>query len=234
MTAPDDGGYPDLGHIDCWVFDLDNTLYPAACDLFSQVDRRMGSFIAEALSLPPDAARALQKHYFRTYGTTLRGLMDEHGVDPAAYLAYVHDIDLSGLAPSPRLDAVLRALPGRKVIYTNGSRAHAARVTARLGIAGRFEATVDIAAAGYDPKPSAAAFEVMLARLAIDPRRAVMVEDIARNLDPARAAGMVTVWLKGAANWAMPSAEDAVDHVAEDLTVWLEGVAARLSRAGAG
>ena len=220
------GRATDLDGVDCWVFDLDNTLYPASTNLFGQVDRRMGLFIAELLGLSPEDARALQKQYFRTHGTTLNGLMRVHGIDPRAFLDFVHDIDLDVLRPAGALDAALGGLPGRKVIYTNGSEAHARRVLDRLQIAGHFDGIVDIVASGYDPKPSAAAFAQMLSRLAVVPERAAMVEDMARNLRPARAAGLVTVWLKGSADWAAPAPDDAIDHVIDDLADWLAGVAA--------
>jgi putative hydrolase of the HAD superfamily len=218
---------PDLAHLDCWVFDLDNTLYPAASNLFDQVDRRMGAFIVETLGLAPEEARALQKQYFRDYGTTLSGLMREHGIDPQAFLDYVHDIDLSVLGPAPRLGAALAALPGRKVIYTNGSIAHAQRVLTRLEIAGHFDGIVDIVVSDFDPKPSTRAFARMLDHLRVRPDRAAMVEDIAKNLRPAKAVGMVTVWLRGDARWAAPTEDDVIDHVVDDLADWLSGVAAQ-------
>ncbi len=217
-------GASTLARITCWVFDLDNTLYSASTRLFDQVDRRMGRFIAERFGLAPDEARALQKRYFREHGTTMNGLMRVHGIDPAAFLDYVHDIDLSALAPAPALDAALAALPGRKVIYTNGSEAHAERVLDRLGIARHFDGIVDIVASDYDPKPSGAAFARMMDRLAVPADGAAMVEDMARNLRPARDAGLVTVWVRGDAAWAVPDEADVIDYVIDDLADWLAGI----------
>jgi putative hydrolase of the HAD superfamily len=212
-----------LDAVETWVFDLDNTLYPAASSLFDQVDRRMGEFVARHLGLPFDAGRAEQKRLFRAHGTTLRGLMVEHGVDPVVFMDHVHAIDLSGIDPDPRLDAALARLPGRKVVYTNGSVAHAARVTAHLGIARHFDATFDIAAAGWVPKPEPAPYATMLDRLAIDPARAAMVEDIARNLVPAAALGMATVWVRSDADWAKAGAAAAthIHHETDDLPAFL-------------
>ncbi len=214
-----------LDAVETWVFDLDNTLYPAASSLFDQVDRRMGEFVARHLGVPAEAARTEQKRLFRAHGTTLRGLMVEHGVDPVDFMDYVHAIDLTRLDPDPRLDRSLARLPGRKVVYTNGSVAHAARVTARLGIDRHFDATFDIAAAGWIPKPDPAPYRVMLDRLGIAPARAAMVEDIARNLAPAAALGMTTVWVRSDLDWAKAGADAAhVHHETDDLAAFLLAV----------
>lgn len=214
-----------LDAVETWVFDLDNTLYPAASSLFDQVDRRMGEFVARHLGVPAEVARTEQKRLFRAHGTTLRGLMVEHGVDPVDFMDYVHAIDLTRLDPDPRLDRSLARLPGRKVVYTNGSVAHAARVTARLGIDRHFDATFDIAAAGWIPKPDPAPYRVMLDRLGIAPARAAMVEDIARNLAPAAALGMTTVWVRSDLDWAKAGAAAAhVHHETDDLAAFLLAV----------
>jgi len=144
---------PDLSHIGHWVFDLDNTIYPAECNLFAQVDVRIGAYIAETLDLPHDEARRMQKGYFRRYGTTMKGLMQEYGIDPHHFLDYVHDIDYSPVPPSGDLAAVLGRLDGPKYIFTNGSVKHAEAVLDRLGVAGLFADIFDIAAAGFHPKP---------------------------------------------------------------------------------
>ena len=216
-----------LCHVETWVFDLDNTLYPASCNLFNQVDRRMGMFIAERLSLPFDQARAVQKAYFRSHGTTLRGLMVEHGIEPQSFLDYVHDIDITRVPPDPDLDAALRSLPGRKVVFTNASRGHAERVLERLGVQEHFGAIWDIAAADYIPKPEPRPYETLVEHLQLDARRAVMVEDIARNLEPAHALGMTTVWIATARAWGAP-ADGArhIDHRISDVTSWLTAVVA--------
>lgn len=216
-----------LHHVESWIFDLDNTLYPASCDLFSQVDRRMGEFICRELALDAVAARALQKQYFREHGTTLRGLMTVHGIDPAVFLDYVHDIDLAPVAASRALDDALGRLEGRKLIFTNGSVAHAERILEKIGIARHFDDMVDIVASDYVPKPDPATYDRMVTRFGIEPARAAMVEDIARNLVPARALGMTTVWLRGGNDdWAHPEDDDdPADHIIDDLEVWLTGVA---------
>lgn len=216
----------DPATIETWVFDLDNTLYPARCNLFVQVSARMTRFIQDRFDLEHDPARALQRDLFRRFGTTLRGLMTEHGVEPIAFLDYVHDIDVTPVDPSPRLDALLAALPGRKVIFTNGSVPHAERVTDRLGVTRHFDTVFDIVAADYVPKPDPRPYARLLETAAIDPARAVMIEDMAKNLAPAAALGMRTVWLQTEHDWARDGAEaDHVHHVAEDLVGFLESVA---------
>jgi len=212
---------------EAWVFDLDNTLYPAACDLFAQVNERMAGFISNQLGLDPLTARHLQKRYFHEHGTTLRGLMLEHGTDPKAYLAYVHDIDLSPVRADPRLDRALARLPGRKVVFTNGSVRHAENVLARLGVSAHFDAVFDIVAADYIPKPAAETYRRMAAALAIAPDRAVMIDDIPQNLVPAAAMGMTTVWVRTDTEYARIGAVgEHVHHIADDLAAWLEGWAA--------
>lgn len=220
-----------LDRIDTWVFDLDNTLYPAASSLFPQIDVRMRRFIAERLGLPLDEAFALQKRYYREFGTTLRGLMLVHGLEPAAFLDYVHDIDHSVLDAAPRLDAALAALPGRKLIFTNGTETHAAKVLDRLGVARHFEVVFDIAAAAFVPKPDPECYATMVARHRLDARASAMVEDIHRNLAPAAAIGMTTVWVRQADHpdeAVIRQNESDLGHVhfvTDDLEAWLEEVA---------
>jgi len=211
---------PDL--IDAWIFDLDNTLYPADCRLFEQVSGRMSRFVADHLGLDLAQARAVQKRLFHTYGTTLRGLMTEYGVEPEAFLAFVHDIDLSVLRPDPDLAAVLADLPGRKFVYTNADGGYAARILDRLGLAARFDGVFDIQAADYVPKPEPRAFDRLIAALDITPTRTVMIEDIARNLVPAAQRGMTTVWVPTGNDWAREGSGDGhIDHIADDLATWL-------------
>lgn len=210
-----------------WVFDLDNTLYPVGAELFAQIDQRMRAYIASFLDLDLDQAYRLQKAYFREYGMSLRGMMDHHGMDPEPFLAHVHDIDLSALEPAPALDAALAALPGRKLVFTNASAAHAERVLDRLGIAAHFTAIFDIAAAGYRPKPEPAGYARLVERHGLDPRASVMVEDMARNLLPAAALGMTTVWVRTDHELGALEAEAGhIDHVVDDLASWLQAVAA--------
>ncbi len=220
----------NLSCIESWVFDLDNTLYPASSSLFPQIDVRMRGFIAERLGLPPDEVRALQKRYYHQFGTTLRGLMLIHAIEPEAFLSYVHDIDCTVLAAAPRLDAVLARLPGRKLVFTNGSERHAENVLARLGVARHFEGIFDIKAAGFLPKPEPETYRRMVERHAIDPRGALMVEDIHLNLVPAAAIGMTTLWVRedGHPDSGMLKQDETdlghVHHITADLVGWLEGV----------
>ena len=208
---------------DVWVFDLDNTLYPRDCNLFAQIDVKMKAFISELLNVDVEEAHRIQKQYFRTYGTTLRGLMENHGLAPEEFLDYVHDIDVSPVPPNPALDDVLHRIDGRKVIFTNGSVTHAENVLGRLGITHHFDGIFDIIAADYVPKPERSAYEVFVREHNVDPTRAVMLEDIARNLKPAHAMGMTTVWIRSKDDHSAMGADgDHVHHVIEDLVEWLE------------
>ena len=212
--------------VEVWIFDLDNTLYPAHCDLFSQVSDRMGEFIAGKFDITREAAHAMQKDYFRRYGTTLRGLMTEHGWDPREFLDYVHEIDLSVIPELSRLEQALERLPGRKVIFTNGTTKHAGRVTQHIGIEQHFDAVFDIVDSDYVPKPEPAPYEKMVKAFGINPHKAVMVEDIAKNLAPAAAMGMTTVWVPGNSDWSGDGQQhDYVHHVVEDLAAWLYALA---------
>lgn len=211
-----------LRRAETWIFDLDNTLYPARCNLFAQIDQRMGEFICGHFGIALEDAKRQQKGFFNRHGTTLRGLMVEHGIDPAAFLEYVHDIDVSVVPPAPELDAALDRLPGRKMIYTNGTVAHADRVLQRLGIAHHFEAVFDIVSSQYLPKPQETPYRRLLDAHAVDPRSAVMVEDMARNLVPAAALGMTTVWIPTHEAWSAPDDGDGhIHHIAPDLTAFL-------------
>jgi putative hydrolase of the HAD superfamily len=213
-----------LEAIETWVFDLDNTLYPASCRLFDQIHARMQRFIAERLELTPEAALAVQKSYFRQYGTTMRGLMTVNRVDPHDFMRYVHDVDLSCVPANPALKAALAALPGRKLVHTNGSAAHAARILAHLGIAASFSGIFDIADAGFEPKPAPAGYHALLQRHRVRAETALMVEDIARNLEPAAALGMTTAWLRGTIDWAATGAEGAhIHYIVDDLGAFLAG-----------
>jgi putative hydrolase of the HAD superfamily len=212
----------ELARAETWIFDLDNTLYPAECNLFAQIDQRMGAFIGELFGVDPIEAKRRQKGFFQAHGTTLRGLMVEHGVDPQAFLDYVHDIDVSVVSPLPHLAAALDRLPGRKLIYTNGTVAHAGRVLDRLGIADRFEGVFDIVASAYLPKPQESPYRQMVQHYGIAPHRSVMVEDMARNLKPAAGLGMTTIWVPTASAWAQPDPDDDhIHHVASDLPAFL-------------
>ena len=221
--------------IDTWVFDLDNTLYPPRSNLFAQIDQRMGAFIAELLDVAPQEAKRIQKDYYRVHGTTLHGLMVEHGVDPHVFLSFVHDIDHSPIEADPALGAILSELPGRKFVLTNGSVAHAGAVMDRLGIAGHFEDVFDIVAADFRPKPDRAPYEKFLAQYAIEPRRAAMFEDLPRNLAVPKDLGMATVLVVdhedprsgSRAEWEVAGADAVhIDHVTGDLAAFLADIVA--------
>lgn len=215
-----------LHDTETWVFDLDNTLYEPHSHLFDQIDARMGAFIAELLDVDLTEARRVQKDYFFTYGTTLSGLIRHHDIDPHTFLEFVHDIDLGVINPNEVLSRALAALPGRKLIYTNGSAEHARRVLARLEVTDHFEAVYDSAAAGFVPKPDTQAFHRMMGEYGIEPAKAVMVEDLARNLEPAYRAGMTTVWCPTESEWSSRGADTAyIDYIVDDLPDWLLGVA---------
>lgn len=217
----------DLKSADVWVFDLDNTLYPAASNLFDQVDWKMTDYVAALLDVDKVEARRLQKDYFRSFGTTMKGLMTVHDVDPHEFMAFVHDIDLSPISADIVLNKAIESLPGRKVIFTNGSTPHADNITKHLGIDHLFEGCFDIVDAGFQPKPNLETYMVFCERFDIDPTRAVMVEDMAKNLAPAAALGMTTVWVDTGEAWAQESSEHGhVHHRTEDLTVWLGDVVA--------
>src|SRR5471030_3154871 len=177
-------------HIDTWVFDLDNTLYPHHVNLWHQVDARIGEFVGAYLKIPADEARRIQKDYYLRYGTTMRGMMTEHGVRADDYLAYVHQIDHSPLQPNPAMGAAIAKLPGRKLILTNGSTDHAAKVLARLGISEHFEAVFDIIAAELEPKPAQQTYQKFLRLHDVDPKSSAMFEDLARNLVEPHRLGM--------------------------------------------
>jgi putative hydrolase of the HAD superfamily len=218
----------ELSHVDTWIFDLDNTLYPASSNLFPQVSRRMTDWVVQRFGLSFEAAREKQRNYYHKYGTTLRGLMLHDGVDPDDFLEYVHAIDLTDLPADQRLDGLIEALPGRKVIYTNGSRGHATRILAKLGIDRHFVEIFDIVAADFVPKPDPRPYDTMLERYAIDPARACMVEDMAHNLEPAKARGITTVWLQSAADADLPNGGRPggayVDYAIDDLAEWLHSL----------
>jgi putative hydrolase of the HAD superfamily len=179
-----------------WVFDLDNTLYPASSSLFPQIHKRMGQYIARTLQIDAQTADTLQRKYYREHGTTLRGLMLMHSIEPDDFLAYVHEIDCTVLPPAPRLDAALALIPGRKIVFTNGSAKHAENVLTQLDIDHHFEGVFDIKAADYVPKPAMETYRKMVDRFAIDPNGAVMFEDLAHNLTAAAELGMTTVWVR--------------------------------------
>ncbi|MFT6912291.1 MAG: putative hydrolase of the HAD superfamily [Paracoccaceae bacterium] len=182
-----------FSHIETWVFDLDNTLYPPAARLFDQIEVRMVAWVQATLGVDQPEANRLRKHYWETYGTTLAGLMDEHNVDPAPYLTDVHDISFDGLDADPVLRAAITALPGRAIVYTNGSAPYARKVIKARGLEGVFDAVYGVEHAGFRPKPEQRAFESIFALDGLSPQSAAMFEDDPRNLRAPHAMGMRTV-----------------------------------------
>jgi len=216
-----------LHEIETWIFDLDNTLYPASCRLFAEIEERMAAFIMAELGLAREAAHALRRHFYTRHGTTLRGLMIEYALEPTRFLDYVHAINLAAVLPDAALGAALAKLTGRKLIFTNSTTRHAERVLARLGLAAHFDAIHDIVACAYRPKPDPAAYAGLLRRHAIDPQSAAMVEDMAKNLAPAAALGMTTIWVKGGPHAEEDGHGAAIHHAVEALAPFLAGVGAR-------
>ncbi|HML91260.1 pyrimidine 5'-nucleotidase [Methyloceanibacter sp.] len=232
-----------FGHIETWVFDLDNTLYPAECDLFAQIDHRMGTFIAERLSLSLEDAHVLRKQYYFEHGTTLAGLIRLHGVKPHDFLDYVHDIDLGVVAPNPELGAAIDALPGRKLVFTNGSRNHAEAVAAKVGVLDRFEDIFDIHDLEYvNPKPSIEAFNRFVTAHGIVAPRAAIFDDLPHNLETAHGLGMTTVWIDcramgrpehvSGADWA--ELPEHIHHRTEALAPFVAAVAAAIAEEAEG
>jgi putative hydrolase of the HAD superfamily len=212
-----------LSEIGCWIFDLDNTLYPATSTVYVEVESRMNEFIMAELKLDLAQAIALRKKFFEAHGTTLRGLMNEYDIPPGPFLDYVHELDLSGLAENAALYAAIAALPGRKLIFTNSTRRHAERVLARLGLASHFSDIHDIERCEYLPKPDPSGYRALLERHAIAPRETAMIEDMAKNLKPAAELGITTIWLRGGPHMAASDAEaEHVHYVADDLAAFLD------------
>lgn len=203
-------------HVTTWVFDLDNTLYPPSARLFDQIEVRMTDWVMEALHVDRPEADRLRRHYWMTYGTTLAGLMAEHGVDPAPYLTHVHDISFDSLVADAVLARRIAALPGRRIVYTNGCAPYAERVIAARGLSGLFDAVYGVEHAGFRPKPERRAFETVFAADGLDPARAAMFEDDARNLAAPHDMGMRTVHIA-----PEPEPADHIHHHAEDLSEFL-------------
>jgi len=228
-NRPEPVSRPDFRHVKDWIFDLDNTLYCAGSGIFAQIEARMTDYVMAFLKLPREEAYARQKELYRKYGTTLSGLMREHGAAPEDYLHYVHDIDLTCLVPDPGLAEAIERLPGRRFVFTNGCRDHAARILERVGMTGLFDEVWDIRTIDFLPKPDAQAYSRVVAAGGVACNAAAMFDDIARNLVPARAMGMTTVWLKSDAPWGkhgplMDVADSDIDHQTENLAQFLRSI----------
>jgi putative hydrolase of the HAD superfamily len=205
-----------LSHVRTWVFDLDNTLYPPSVRLFDQIEVRMTDWVERALNVPRDEANRLRKYYWAEYGTTLAGLMREHDVDPAPYLTEVHDISFDALEPDADLTRTIKALPGRRIVYTNGCEPYARRVIEARGLTDLFDAVYGVEHAGFLPKPERAAFDAIVALDGFAPDTAAMFEDDLRNLAEPFAMGMKTVHV---APDAAPHPH--VHHHTDDLAAFL-------------
>ncbi|MFZ0267639.1 pyrimidine 5'-nucleotidase [Caulobacter sp.] len=216
----------DLTHVETWLFDLDNTLYPAECEYMALIEGKMTDFVTRFTGLPRDEAKALQKRYYTEHGTTLAGLMMHHGMEPKAFLDEVHDVSMDRLTPDVALRQAILSLPGRRLVFTNGSTGHAERVLDRLGLADLFEDTFAIETADYLPKPAMATFEKMTRRHDVTSTVTAFFEDSEKNLAPAALLGMTTV-LVGA--HAAASTADFVHHRTHDLAGFL--TSARLKEA---
>lgn len=212
----------ELRHIRNWIFDLDNTLYPASANLFALIDARIGAYVARLLNVDAEEAWRVQKAYFHAHGTTLSGLMAEHGIDPHHYLDDVHDVDMAALERNETLIAALARLPGRKLVFTNGDAPYANRVLDRLGLAGTFEAIHDVHATSYRPKPDPLAYQGLLDAYGLNPHESLFVEDMARNLRPAKAIGMATVWIDNGSEQLPGDADRSfIDYTVTDIGQWL-------------
>ncbi len=215
---------PSFSHIRNWIFDLDNCLYPASTGLFELIDERMGAYIQRLLDCGRTEARRVQKHHFHTHGTTLAGLMKEHGVDPHHFLEDVHKIDLDRIKSDDRLAGALDLLPGRKFVFTNGDAPYARRVLEAIGVNDRFEHLHDIHASSYKPKPDPFGYGLLCERFDIDPASALLADDMAINLAPAKALGMTTVWVDNGSERGTHGLGDFVDHKIHSVSEWLEQI----------
>jgi putative hydrolase of the HAD superfamily len=216
---------PALAHVENWIFDLDNSLYPASCDLFALVDERIGQYVQRLLGLGPVEARRVQKGFFATHGTTLAGLMETRGIDPHDFLDFVHDIDMARVVADPGLVAALDRLPGRKFVFTNADESYARRVLDKIGLANAFDGFHDIHTMGYVPKPNPSAYALICDRHDIDPAGALFADDMARNLAPAKAIGMATLWVDNGSEQAGGiAAPGYIDHRTGDIAAWLHEI----------
>ena len=216
---------PRFAHIRDWIFDLDNCLYPASSGLLSLIDERMGAYIERLLDCDCEEARRVQKAHFHAHGTTLAGLMKEHGVDPHHFLEDVHDIPLDRVGCDERLGRLLPRLPGRRFVFTNGDAPYARRVLEAIGVHDHFEDLHDIHASSYRAKPDPHGYELLCERFGIDPSQALLADDMARNLVPAKQLGMTTVWVDNGSERGDDGYDpQVIDHRIGDVGEWLESI----------
>ena len=216
---------PAFGHVRDWIFDLDNCLYPASTGLFALIDERMGAYIQRLLDCDPGEAKRVQKAHFHEHGTTLAGLMKSHDVDPSDFLDDVHAIPLDRVQCDERLGAALSRLPGRRFLFTNGDAPYARRVLEAIGVGEHFDELHDIHASELRPKPDPHGYALLCERFGIDPASALLVDDMAANLKPAKALGMTTVWVDNGSERGSHGADDSfIDHRIADVAQWLESI----------
>ena len=215
----------ELKNIKYWLFDLDNTLYSGATKVFDQVDKKMSMFISSKLNISKEEAKKIQKNYFVEYNTTLNGMIKNHKIDANEFLEFVHDIDLSFLKKDKQLEEEISKINGKKIIFTNGSRAHAINVTKRLGIERYFDDIFDIVSADFIPKPSPKTYKKIIEKYKIEPQYSIFIEDIARNLKPAHELGMKTVWIINDEPWAAEfSDSNFIDYKTDKLSKFLKEI----------
>jgi putative hydrolase of the HAD superfamily len=216
---------PEFAHIRDWVFDLDNCLYPHSCGLFALIDERMTAYIQRMLECDADEAYRVQKDHFHTHGTTLAGLMRSHDIDPHHFLEDVHDIPLDRVQRNEAMAHALERLPGRRFVFTNGDAPYARRVLEAIGVHDRFDDVHDLRANSFRPKPDIHGYELLCERFGIDPKHALMVDDMARNLKPAKMLGMTTVWVDNGSERGNDGMDDSfIDHRIGDVGEWLESI----------
>ncbi|MEC7143410.1 MAG: pyrimidine 5'-nucleotidase [Pseudomonadota bacterium] len=215
----------ELKNIKYWLFDLDNTLYSGATKVFDQVDKKMSMFISSKLNISKEEAKKIQKNYFVEYNTTLNGMIKNHKIDANEFLEFVHDIDLSFLKKDKQLEEEISKINGKKIIFTNGSRAHAINVTKRLGIERYFDDIFDIVSADFIPKPSPKTYKKIIEKYKIEPQYSIFIEDIARNLKPAYELGMKTVWIENEEPWAAEfSDSNFINYKTDNLSKFLKEI----------
>ena len=214
-------------NINTWIFDLDNTLYSADSGIFQQVHRLMGEFISKNLNMDLTEAKKLQSKYYKQHGTTLRGMIDNHGTNPDHFLEEVHKLDYSIVGPNDLLNRELKKLKGRKIIYTNANKQHVINVLERIDLTNFFDEIFDIKMANYIPKPEIKPYEQIIDLFNINPKSSAMFDDIARNLVPAKKVGFTPVWIDaGYENFSddIKSSKNYLDYETRDLSLFLKDV----------
>ena len=215
----------ELTNIKYWIFDVDNTLYSGQTKVFSEVDKKMSSFISEKFNVNLIEAKKIQKEYFYEYGTTLSGLMKKKSVDPNEFLEFVHDIDISWLPKDKILKEELIKIKEKKYIFSNGSHAHINNVTNQLGINGLFDGAFDITDGDFVPKPHLEPYKKLIEKFKIDPNQSILIEDIAHNLEQAKNLGMKTCWLENDETFAKKDADKSyIDYKINNLPSFLQKI----------